>query len=210
MIISKLDEKRRLAILNSALKEFTLKGYDDASTNVIAKEANISKALMFHYVGNKLELFLFVYDYFNDVLNNEYYSKVNLKEKDLFNRLKQSYLLQLELIKLYPWILELDKLNVETSSEEINKRLQSNVNDKKHSICSQLFDDVDVSKFRNDLDIEKCKQFILWSIIGFTNQILEDIKSKKVQNLNSEEITLALDDYFDELRKIFYISKEVF
>ncbi|MBC1645335.1 TetR/AcrR family transcriptional regulator, partial [Listeria welshimeri] len=52
MNISKLDKKRKIAILNSALKEFTIKGYDEASTNVIAKEADISKALMFHYIGN--------------------------------------------------------------------------------------------------------------------------------------------------------------
>lgn len=59
-----LNTERRDAILNSALKEFTLRGFDDASTNVIAKEAGISKALMFHYVSNKQELFLVVYDFF--------------------------------------------------------------------------------------------------------------------------------------------------
>ena len=43
-----LEPGRRDAILNAALKEFILEGYDKASTNVIAKEAGISKALMFH------------------------------------------------------------------------------------------------------------------------------------------------------------------
>ena len=36
-----LDEKRRDDILNSALKEFASRGYDKASTNIIAKEAKI-------------------------------------------------------------------------------------------------------------------------------------------------------------------------
>ena len=57
-----LESGRRDAVLNAALKEFVLQGYDNASTNVIAKEAGISKALMFHYVSNKQELFLVVYD----------------------------------------------------------------------------------------------------------------------------------------------------
>ena len=48
-----LEPTRRNAILNAALKEFASKGYDEASTNVIAKEAGISKGLMFHYVGSK-------------------------------------------------------------------------------------------------------------------------------------------------------------
>ena len=60
-----LEPQRRDAILNAALKEFVLRGFDKASTNVIAKEAGISKPLMFHYVNNKQELFLFVYDYLN-------------------------------------------------------------------------------------------------------------------------------------------------
>lgn len=49
-----LSPQCRDAVLNAALKEFSLQGYDNASTNVIAKEAGISKALMFHYVSSKL------------------------------------------------------------------------------------------------------------------------------------------------------------
>lgn len=48
-----LIPQKRDAILNAALKEFSSQGYDKASTNIIAKEAGISKALMFHYVSSK-------------------------------------------------------------------------------------------------------------------------------------------------------------
>ncbi len=48
-----LEPPRRNAILNAALKEFVSRGFDNASTNVIAKEAGISKALMFHYANSK-------------------------------------------------------------------------------------------------------------------------------------------------------------
>jgi TetR/AcrR family transcriptional regulator len=40
-----LEPERRNAILNAALKEFAKKGFDDASTNVIAKEFRHLKAL---------------------------------------------------------------------------------------------------------------------------------------------------------------------
>ena len=59
-----LDAQRCDATLNAALKEFAVQGYDNASTNVIAKEAGISKALRFHHVSSKQELFLVVYDFF--------------------------------------------------------------------------------------------------------------------------------------------------
>jgi len=82
-----LNPQRRDAILNAALKEFSSKGYDNASTNVIAKEAGISKALMFHYVSSKQELFLVVYAYFSDLIKNEYVELMNYDEKDIFDRL---------------------------------------------------------------------------------------------------------------------------
>jgi AcrR family transcriptional regulator len=53
-----LEPERRNAIMNAALREFAVKGFDDASTNVIAKEYGISKPLMFHYVNNKKDFFI--------------------------------------------------------------------------------------------------------------------------------------------------------
>lgn len=196
-----LDTQRRDAILNAALKEFSLRGYDNASTNVIAKEAGISKALMFHYVSSKQDLFLAVYDYFSDVMEKEYFGLMNYAEKDIFNKLHQSYVLQIELLKKYPWITEFSKLSSVTNSEEINRELK---NRKVHSSCyPQLFDEIDITLFRKGLNIEICKQFILWANIGFTNQLLDEIRNSE-KNANFDILIKRLDKYFDELRKIFY------
>lgn len=198
-----LDAPRRDALLNAALKEFSVQGYDNASTNVIAKEAGFSKALMFHYVGSKQELFLFTYDYFNELLNKGYYSKMDYSIKDIFERLRASYLLQIELIKQYPRIFDFNKLSAKTKSEEINKALEDRARAKK---TYEIFNMIDVSKFRSDLNVEKCKQFILWANVGFTNQILDNIRNSTGKNPDYEHIIATLDDYFDELRKVFYVT----
>lgn len=201
-----LDSQRRNAILNAALKEFSSQGYDNASTNVIAKEAGISKALMFHYVSSKQELFLVVYDYFSDLIKKEYFELMNYDAKDIFDRLHQSYLLQIKLSEKYPWILEFNKLSRTTNSNEVNEELESRTH-KEHSSCyPKLFDEIDEAKFRKGLDIEKCKQFIFWSNIGFTNEILDDIRNSESLALNYELVVEKLDGYFDELRKVFYTS----
>lgn len=199
-----LEPKRRDAILNAALREFSIQGYDKASTNVIAKKSGISKALMFHYVSSKQELFLIVYDYFSNLMRKEYFDLMNYEEKDLFDRLRQSYLLQLKLFEKYPWIFELNKLMCETNSSEINKELD-NRTQKEHLNCyPTLFDDIDESKFRNGLDILQCKQIIYWSNIGFTNQILEEIRKNREYSMESGIYMKKMDDYFEELRKVFY------
>ena len=196
-----LDKQRRNALLNAALREFTSQGYDNASTNIIAKEAGFSKALMFHYVGSKQELFLFTYDFFSALLDREYYSKMDYSIKDIFERLRTSYLIQIELMKQYPKILDFAKLSARTKSDEINAALEER---EKRRKTYEIFDMIDTTKFRADLNIEKCKQFILWANIGFTEEILDDIRKSKYQNLDYSHIVEILVDYLAELRKVFY------
>lgn len=199
-----LEPQRRDAILNAALKEFAARGFDDASTNIIAKEAGISKALMFHYVNSKKALFLFTYDYFTDLMDREYFKLINFNEKDIFSKLRQSYFLQIELLKRYPWIFEFNKLFANTHSDEVGIELEERIQKKQASCSNQIFDIIDESKFREGLDVEKCKQFIFWSNTGFTNQIIEDIRNSKASEVDYVRIAAKLDEYFEELKKIFY------
>jgi len=202
--ISNLDTERKDAILNAALKEFANKGYDDASTNVIAKESKISKPLMFHYVNSKKELFLFLYDYCTDMINKEYLNLMNFNEKDIFEKLHQSYILQLELLRKYPWIFEFNKLTTLTKSDEINKKIEERVNNKQPFCYETMFSSIDESKFREGLNIEMSKQLIFWGNIGFTNQIMEYIRNSEYTQLIYNEISIKLKAYFDELRNVFY------
>ncbi|MFD1412952.1 TetR/AcrR family transcriptional regulator [Oceanobacillus jeddahense] len=202
--IKSLEPKRKDAILNAALKEFAANGFDDASTNVIAKEAGISKGLMFHYVNSKKDLFLFLYDYCTKMIDEEYLDLMNFDEPDIFEKLRQSYLLQLELIQKYPWIFEFINLSSATKSDEVNRELEKRTHEKVSSCHETMFDTVDESKFREGLDIKKSKQLILWSNVGFTNQILADMRNTKTSELDYDHIIAELDGYLDELRKVFY------
>ncbi len=201
-----LDVVRRNAILNAALKEFVAKGFDKASTNVIAKEAGISKQLMFHYVVNKQTLFLDVYDYFTVLLDKEYFKKMDFSQKDIFDRLRQSYRLQVELIKHHPCILYFSKLSTVIESEEMNQELDKRAYRKNFPCNDVLFDTLDESKFRKELNLEKCKQFIFWANVGFTDQLLKEVRETSQDAINSELILKEIDEYLDELIKIFYIS----
>ena len=195
--ISKLEPKRKDAILNAALKEFSTNGFDNASTNVIAKEAGISKGLMFHYITSKGKLFLFLYDYCVDRINKEYIDLMNFNEKDIFERLRQSYILQIELIQQYPWIFDFIMITDITNSDEVNKKLEERVNEKLARCQEEMFEIVDETKFREGLNLERCKQFIFWVNVGFTNEILEDIRNSKVTELDYDKVLVDLDSYLN-------------
>lgn len=50
-------ERSRARILAAALKEFSAKGFAGARVDVIARRANINKRMLYHYFGDKEELF---------------------------------------------------------------------------------------------------------------------------------------------------------
>ena len=199
-----LDAQRRDAILNSALREFTRRGYDSASTNTIAKDAGISKALMFHYVSSKQELFLAVYDFFSELIQKEYFELMDFGERDIFRRLRQSYFLQIKMSEKYPWILDLNKLSRPTKSAEVNEALKRRVHEGNTRCYPQLFDNIDETKFRRGLNVEKCKQLIYWANVGFADQLLERIRQQENPAPESAAVISELDEYLAELRNVFY------
>ncbi len=199
-----LEPERRNVMLNAALKEFAEKGFDDASTNIIAKESGISKPLMFHYVNNKKDFFLFLYDYCLEFLEKEYFNRIDLQEKDIFKRLRQTCLLKIQVMQKYPWIFDFVRVAVLTDSKTVNEELKKKRKMVETKSFERFYGDIDTSCFRSELDVDKAKQLIFWAVGGYANQILEQLKSLDVPEFDSEKIHDEFNGYLDELRKTYY------
>ena len=204
-----LESERKNAIINAALREFARKGYDDASTNVIAKEAGISKPLMFHYVNNKKDFFLFLFDYCVEILQGEYFDKVELSERDLLERLRKTSILKIEVIKKHPWIFDFIKMNVLMESEEIDGDLKQRKKSIEQKSLTKYYGDIDLSKFRDNLDIEMTKQLIFWAVGGYAEGIVERLRNSSMESIDLEDIHKEFDKYLNELRKAYYKEQEV-
>lgn len=191
-------------IINAALKEFAQRGYEEASTNRIAKAAGMSKALIFHYVKSKEELLLMLLDYCRRTIAEDYLSKMDLQEKDIFARLLQSYTLQIELMKKNPWIFDFTNLKIETNSATINQKIAAMAKTQQSLCADELFASIDESKFRPELDVERSKQLILWGNIGFTNEILAELKNTDYKQIDYQAISAKLTQYLDDLKIVFY------
>lgn len=199
-----LENERQNVILNAALKEFANKGYDGASTNVIAKESGISKPLMFHYVNNKKDFFLFLYDYCIDILNKEYFDQINVHEKDIFERLRETCLLKIQVMQKYPWIFDFVKVAVFTDSILVKNELDEKRKLVETNSFKRFYGDIDTSRFRSELDIEKSKELIFWAVGGYANQLLEQFRNVHVQVFDFNKIRIEFDGYLEELRKTYY------
>ena len=99
-----LKKEKQDRMINAALKVFAIQGYRHGSTDDIVREAAVSKGLLFHYFGNKVGVYQFIYDYSVRYMTLELRSSVDSKESDLFTVLKQMERARMHAMRGYPYM----------------------------------------------------------------------------------------------------------
>lgn len=200
----KIQEEKQERILDAAMREFAQKGFENASTNEIVKQADISKGILFHYFKNKKNLFLFLYDYCINLYINEFYKKINMDETDIFIKLRECSLIKLELLMKYPEIFVFIEVAYREKSKEIKGDLKIINEDLKIDNYNKIFENIDTSKFKEDLDIKKCINIIIWTIEGFGAQAMKEEKLLTVNKEEYEKTVAQAAIYLGVLKNSFY------
>ncbi len=152
-------------IISASVKEFALHGYENASTNRIVSDAGISKGILFHYFGNKQNLFDFIAEYCSLVLIEDYYAKLAGSETDFFARLKQLLQLRFQITELFPYVFPFyDRMKNEGSehSAEFLKQLRDYNFYEPFKRCNR-------TDFYHGTDYEKLVGYTEWIVDGFVN-----------------------------------------
>ncbi|AKN29993.1 TetR family transcriptional regulator [Clostridium carboxidivorans P7] len=199
-----IDIEKQNRILNAAMKEFAKKGYEKASTNEIVKESEISKGLLFHYFKNKKQLFLYLYDYCVGLNMNEFYKKINLNESDFFIRLRQTQLIKMELLKKYPEIFRFIETSYLEDSNEIKQELEAKNKELMNKGVDVLFKGIDMSKFKDGIDIKKVINIVVWTLQGFADEVMTRKKLSSSNPINYDNAFLEADEYLNMLKNCFY------
>lgn len=199
-----LEQTKREQIIRAAMKEFATQGYDRASTNNIVKEAGISKGSLFHYFGNKKNLYLFIYEYAIQTVLDNLWRKIDLEQKDVLARWRQVALLKIELIAQFP---ELFNFLVMATLSDINENaqtIQSTNEQKLQAFMQDFFADLDYSLFRPGIEVSRALEVISWTIEGFSKKLSGQIGDVPVTETDFDRIMQELDQYMQLLRDCFY------
>lgn len=199
-----LDTEKQDRIINAAIKEFAQKGYDSASTNEIVKEAGISKGLLFHYFQSKKQLFFFLFDYCYNLVADEFYKKVDLAERDFFKRIRQSVLIKMDLQTKYPEILTFIQEAFMQDSPEIKDEFDKKKQELNAVNIGIIYDGIDLSKFRDDVNVEKILKVISWTFEKMSDEELYKAKMIPGHKIDYEKVFLEAEEYFDIFIKCFY------
>lgn len=199
-----LETEKQTRILNAALKEFAHKGYKNASTNEIVKTAEISKGLLFHYFKNKKELYLFLFDYCIEVLVNDFYNKIDLYESDIIERLRQFSQVKLKMLERYPDIIRFVEVAYMEDSIEVRNDVEERISKLTDSNMKKAFEGIDVSKFKEGVDVEKAINIIIWTFEGMSNSEIKKAKLSASEGIDYNRIINDVDVYIEMFKEWFY------
>jgi TetR/AcrR family transcriptional regulator len=199
-----LDSEKQDRIINAAIKEFAQKGYDNASTNEMVKEAGISKGLLFHYFKNKKQLFFFLFDYCYNLVADEFYKKVDLTERDFFKRIRQAVLIKMDLQQQYPDILTFIQEAFMQDSPEIKDEFDKKKLELNAINIGIIYDGIDLSKFRDDVDVQKILKVISWTFEKMSDEELHKAKMVPGHKIDYDRVFLEAEEYFELFIKCFY------
>lgn len=195
---NKIKKDKQDKIINGAFEEFSKFGYDKASTNNIVANANISKGLLFHYFGSKQGLFDFLTNYSFEIMINEIKQKVNWEELDIFERLKEIFMIKMKVSKRYPRIFHFFNIILENKSvEEIMKE------ERVSNLLSKIYyQDIDYTRFKKDIDPIKAINIIKWTFEKYGDENLKKFQIEGV--IEVDKISNEIDEYINILRLSFY------
>lgn len=192
-----LKKEKQDRMINAALKVFALQGYRHASTDDIVREAAISKGLLFHYFESKLGVYRFVYDYSVRYMTLELKSSVDVKEKDLFEVLKQTECARMRAMRGYPYMQQfLNRSMAEESYEALlsTEERRGALEEAYAAINAQA----DYSTLPAGVDGEKLRKMLDFTVKGLMTERFQNA------SFQPEMLYEEICSYLDMVRQLVY------
>ncbi|HHT27657.1 MAG TPA: TetR/AcrR family transcriptional regulator [Firmicutes bacterium] len=199
-----LQPEKRLRIITAAMREFAAHGFKNASTDVIVQAAGISKGALYHYFGNKKNLYLYLFDHGIDVLANKLLCRIDLNEQDMFRRLRQIAQVKLELFQQYPNVIDFVMTANMEEDARVKADLQSRIKDLSDLRVHEALSNFDTSAFRDGIDPAKVLEIVTWTINGLVERAIRLVRSHPGRSINYQELFAEVDAYLEMLKQGFY------
>ncbi|MCR4922424.1 MAG: TetR family transcriptional regulator [Lachnospiraceae bacterium] len=193
-----VKKEKQDAIINACLKIFAENGYKKASTDVIVKEAGISKGLLFHYFESKKGAYQFIYDYSLKYMILELTQSVQKSERDFFEIQRTIEEVKTRVMKNYPYMQQfLDGIRFENHPDALSAIGEDK--DVLKDTYNAIYRQADMTKFDDYIDVNRVIQMIGWMSEGFIKDKFRE-KEPDLDAMN-EEFTKYLMMLKDHLYK---------
>jgi AcrR family transcriptional regulator len=174
-VLARMKDDKRIRLINSAMKEFGTNRFDKASTNVIVREANISKGLLYHYFETKEALFDHLRAFTMKSMGKAIVDSVEWDDGDLINRMQRVIEIKLRILEQYPYMLDFGKIMYESKSvDEVKKIADKYTPDIYLKVYSH---NINYALFKDNLDVSRAIKMIQLFLDGYSEQLLQKYKT---------------------------------
>jgi TetR/AcrR family transcriptional regulator len=199
-----LEEQQRL--LQVCIAEFSTNGYQQASTNTIVKQAGIPKGTLFYFFGSKKDLYLYVLDYAIRQFARRYTEMAGDMPTDLFERLLHRGRIKFQFAAEEPELFQLFYNAFINTPQEIQEELRSRAGGYAASSEDRLMEGLDLSRFREDVDVQEAVALIQLMLDGLLNKYLSVFRKMTPDEalVLVERINHEAKAYFQLIQKGIY------
>jgi hypothetical protein len=134
---------------------------------------------------------------------NEMYKKIDMDEKDIIIRLRKTTILKLELLNKYPELTKFLQAAYMEKSGEVKSELDAKNAEYYKTNYNRVFENIDVSKFKEGISVERVLNIFSWTFEGFSNRELEKAKLMQV-DVDYDKAFAEADTYIEIFKKCFY------
>lgn len=195
-----IEEQQR--ILNVCIEEFAQHGFANASTNAIVKKAHIPKGTLFFFFGSKKDLFLYVIDWAVAGYVSGFQQQAGELPSDLFERLLYIGRQRMQFAIQEPLLYQLLFSAFINLPPEIQTEMQSRFGGYAAASQQLVTQNLDRSRFREGVEIEKVVAMISLLMEGILSRALAEFRS------SSSEQSLAIVDHLSkEVEQYFEMIK---
>ena len=197
-----LPVEKQKRIINAAYKVFSQNNYKKAPMSEIADEGGISKALLFHYFTNKKELYLFLWKNAIKMTSDVSKEYQVVDTDDFFEMLKRSLFAKCSLMKNYHHIYAFCLNAYYEQYPEIKSAIQESFLSESQMSESIVFEKIDVSVFRTDIDWKTMYAEIIYAVDGYM------LSKYRSDGIVADQIEQEMSTLID-LWKTVYTKKEI-
>lgn len=181
-----LPKDKQLKIINAGMEYFGKYGYKNARTDDIAAKAGISKGLLFYYFKNKKSFFIYLYHFCEEILV-EYIQVQNLEEiTDFFDIMDYGAARKLEIMIQYPYMMNFIMKAFYSQKEDVSGDMNYLIQQTLSQTFDNYFQNIDMSKFREDIDLKQVYKMIIWMMEGYLVEMLRNGQSLDVDEMMNE------------------------
>lgn len=195
-----LPPEKQQRIIRAAYEVFSQNSYRKAPMSEIADRGEISKALLFHYFRNKMDLYLYLWNYAIEMTRQSTAVYRVLETDDFFEMLKRSLAAKCSLMRKYPHIYAFALNAYYEKVPEIEEAVQKSYLDVSRTSEQKVFDKIDRSVFRTDIDLKMMYEEIFYAIDGY---MLKKYRSGNIVPDEIEREIMVLIDFW----KTVYLRK---